>query len=84
MIAGDLDRLTPPTHARAIAAALPRLERLIVLRDTGHMSPLERPKEVTEALIELAPGVGLCGTSVAVQPRASTQYRSSGMGSLGG
>ena len=66
VIAGDLDRLTPPTHARRIAAALPRLERLIVLRDTGHMSPLERPKEVAEALIELAASVGLGGASVAL------------------
>ena len=30
------------------------LVRLIVLDDTGHMAPLERPREVTEALVELA------------------------------
>lgn len=54
VIAGDLDRLTPPSHAHRIAAALPQLERLIVLPQTGHMAPLERPREVAEALASLA------------------------------
>jgi pimeloyl-ACP methyl ester carboxylesterase len=54
VIAGELDKLTPPSHARRIADALPQLERLIVLPDTAHMAPLERPREVSEALAELA------------------------------
>jgi pimeloyl-ACP methyl ester carboxylesterase len=54
VIAGELDRLTPPSHSRRIADALPQLERLIVLPQTGHMSPLERPREVSDALAELA------------------------------
>jgi pimeloyl-ACP methyl ester carboxylesterase len=54
VIAGDQDRLTPPGHARRIAEMLPRLERLVVLEDTGHMAPLERHSAVTEALLELA------------------------------
>jgi pimeloyl-ACP methyl ester carboxylesterase len=54
VIAGDKDRLTPPGHARRIAEMLPALERLTVLKDTGHMAPLERPDAVTEALVELA------------------------------
>jgi hypothetical protein len=33
---------------------LPSLERLIVLKDTGHMAPLERSDAVTGALVELA------------------------------
>jgi pimeloyl-ACP methyl ester carboxylesterase len=53
VIAGAKDRLTPPSHARRIAEALPRLRRLAVLPDTGHMAPLERPGEVTDALMEL-------------------------------
>jgi pimeloyl-ACP methyl ester carboxylesterase len=53
VIAGELDKLTPPSHARRIAEALPQLERLIVLPDTGHMAPLERPREVSDALAEL-------------------------------
>jgi pimeloyl-ACP methyl ester carboxylesterase len=54
VMAGECDRLTPPVHARRIAAALPHLARLIVLPETGHMGPLERPVEVADALRELA------------------------------
>jgi len=54
VIAGEQDRLTPPAHARRIAGMLPRLERLIVLEQTGHMAPLERHEVVSQALLELA------------------------------
>ena len=54
VIAGADDRLTPPSHAKRIAQSLPNLHRLIVLENTGHMGPLERPAEITEALTELA------------------------------
>jgi pimeloyl-ACP methyl ester carboxylesterase len=54
VIAGDKDRLTPPSHARRIAEMLPDLVRLDVLEQTGHMAPLERPGVVTGALAELA------------------------------
>jgi pimeloyl-ACP methyl ester carboxylesterase len=54
VLAGANDRLTPPSHARRIAEALPQLDRLIVLPDTGHMGPLERPREISQALAELA------------------------------
>lgn len=53
VIAGDRDRLTPPEHARRITEALPRPAGLIVLEQTGHMSPLERPQELADALSEL-------------------------------
>jgi pimeloyl-ACP methyl ester carboxylesterase len=33
---------------------LPQLRRLTVLENTGHMTPLERPDVVTDALAELA------------------------------
>ena len=46
VIAGDRDRLTPPAHARRIAEALPYPAGLLELPETGHMSPLERPREV--------------------------------------
>lgn len=58
VLAGEKDRLTPPSHARRIAEMLPQLDRLIILPETGHMAPLERPAEVTEALLELAAKVG--------------------------
>jgi pimeloyl-ACP methyl ester carboxylesterase len=54
VVAGDRDRLTPPEHARRIAEALPDSAGLLILKDTGHMSPLERPRELAAALGELA------------------------------
>ncbi|MGI9183696.1 MAG: alpha/beta fold hydrolase [Solirubrobacteraceae bacterium] len=54
VVAGERDRLTPPAHARRIAQALPDSAGLIVLPETGHMSPLERPQEIATALIELS------------------------------
>jgi pimeloyl-ACP methyl ester carboxylesterase len=54
VLAGAADRLTPPTHARRIAALLPNLHSLVELPDTGHMAALERPDEVSAQLRELA------------------------------
>jgi pimeloyl-ACP methyl ester carboxylesterase len=54
VIVGADDRLTPLSHARRIAEALPELIRLTVLPETGHMTPLERPNEVSQALIDLS------------------------------
>jgi pimeloyl-ACP methyl ester carboxylesterase len=54
VLAGAKDRLTPPSHARRIAAQLPDLVRLTILEETGHMAPLERPEAVSHALLELA------------------------------
>jgi pimeloyl-ACP methyl ester carboxylesterase len=54
VVSGDRDRLTPPAHARRIAQELPQPAGLIELRDTGHMSPLERPRELGDALLRLA------------------------------
>jgi pimeloyl-ACP methyl ester carboxylesterase len=53
VMAGENDRLTPPSHAKRIAEKLPQLERLTILPQTGHMGPLERPDEVNQALLEL-------------------------------
>jgi pimeloyl-ACP methyl ester carboxylesterase len=68
VVAGDRDRLTPPAHARRIAEELPQSAGLIELRDTGHMSPLERPRELSDALrqLALAPNgaVGVAGARV--------------------
>jgi pimeloyl-ACP methyl ester carboxylesterase len=57
VLAGANDRLTPPSHAQRIAEALPNLQRLVVLEQTGHMAPLERHDEVLAALLELAAAV---------------------------
>jgi pimeloyl-ACP methyl ester carboxylesterase len=53
VVAGERDRLTPPAHARRIAQALPDPVGLIELPETGHMSPLERPRELSDALERL-------------------------------
>lgn len=53
VVAGERDRLTPPSHARRISEELPRCVNLLELPDTGHMSPLERPDELGRALWRL-------------------------------
>ncbi|MET9516782.1 alpha/beta hydrolase [Streptomyces sp. NPDC002994] len=53
VIAGTADRLTPPVHAREIAAALPHSLGLTELTGVGHMTPVEAPEVVTAKLREL-------------------------------
>lgn len=53
VVAGDRDRLTPPAHARRIAERLPQAAGLLELEETGHMSLLERPRELADALLKL-------------------------------
>jgi pimeloyl-ACP methyl ester carboxylesterase len=65
VIAGDSDRLTPPAHSDRIASALPIPAGVIVLERTGHMSPLERPLELSNAIEQLASDtVGAAGVAV--------------------
>ncbi|GAA2496405.1 alpha/beta hydrolase [Streptomyces gobitricini] len=47
VIVGTADRLTPPVHARALAAALPECLGLDELAGVGHMTPVEAPEAVT-------------------------------------
>ncbi|MET7492446.1 alpha/beta fold hydrolase [Streptomyces sp900116325] len=56
VIAGTEDRLTPPVHARALAAALPDCLGLTELAGMGHMTPVEAPEAVTAKLRELVAG----------------------------
>jgi pimeloyl-ACP methyl ester carboxylesterase len=68
VIAGSLDKLTPPSHALRMAAALPDPFETVVLPRTGHQAPLERPVELSHWLRKLAArGDGLA----AVPPAAS-------------
>ncbi|MEV1045255.1 alpha/beta fold hydrolase [Streptomyces sp. NPDC049916] len=53
VIAGTADRLTPPVHARAIAAALPVGLGVTELTGVGHMTPIEAPEAVTARIREL-------------------------------
>jgi pimeloyl-ACP methyl ester carboxylesterase len=52
VLVGDRDLLTPPPHARALAAAIPGA-RLIVSPGAGHMLPLERDRHVSDMLESL-------------------------------
>ncbi|RAY15109.1 alpha/beta hydrolase [Actinomadura craniellae] len=52
VLVGGRDRLTPPEHGRAIAAALPNAEVIEVV-EAGHVLPLEHPGVVTGALRRL-------------------------------
>ncbi|MCP9962641.1 alpha/beta hydrolase [Streptomyces somaliensis] len=54
VVVGEADRLTPPVHARALAAALPRCLGLEVLPGIGHMTPVEAAGAVTARLRALA------------------------------
>lgn len=53
VVVGTQDRLTPPVHARAIAAALPQCVGLTELTGMGHMTPVEAPEVVTAKIREL-------------------------------
>jgi pimeloyl-ACP methyl ester carboxylesterase len=46
---GDSDELTPPERAAEIADGIPGA-RLVVVPDCGHLSTLERPQAVSDAL----------------------------------
>lgn len=59
VVVGDEDRLTPIVHARRMVGGLPHVAEFLVLPRTGHMTPLERPVELADALQRLASGVGL-------------------------
>jgi pimeloyl-ACP methyl ester carboxylesterase len=67
VIAGAADRLTPPAHARRIADALPHPTGLLELPETGHMAPLECPREVSAAVERLVRETAV--SSVAVGDR---------------
>ncbi|MEU4652702.1 alpha/beta hydrolase [Streptomyces sp. NPDC023723] len=54
VVVGTADRLTPPVHARALAAALPECRGLSELPGIGHMTPIEVPDLVTAKIRTLA------------------------------
>ena len=52
VLCGMADELTPPQLSEEMAGLLPRAE-LVLLDKTGHLSSLEAPEEVTQAIIRL-------------------------------
>ena len=55
MVVGDSDQLTPPAHAEEIANGIADA-KLVTLAGTGHMSPMEKPDEVTKLLVDFFAG----------------------------
>jgi pimeloyl-ACP methyl ester carboxylesterase len=53
VLVGESDQLTPPARSRAIVAALPAAE-LVVLGNSGHMVIMQRPSLVNRHLASLA------------------------------
>jgi pimeloyl-ACP methyl ester carboxylesterase len=51
VLVGDSDRLTPPEWAAELAGGVAGA-RHVVVAECGHLSPIERPGEVTRALVE--------------------------------
>mgnify|MGYP001825122766 CR=1 FL=1 len=51
VVVGDEDKSLPPPHSRTIADGLPN-SKLVVVPGAGHLSALERPEAVTEAMTE--------------------------------
>jgi 3-oxoadipate enol-lactonase len=51
VVVGDGDVLTPPADSEKMAAAIPGA-RLVSVPGAGHLTPMERPKAVAEALSE--------------------------------
>ncbi|MFI8948302.1 alpha/beta fold hydrolase [Streptomyces sp. NPDC053750] len=54
VVVGTADRLTPPVHARSLAAALPHCVGLTELLGLGHMTPVEAPELITGKIRALA------------------------------
>jgi pimeloyl-ACP methyl ester carboxylesterase len=50
VLVGDSDELTPPQRAQEIASGIPGAH-LVTVPDCGHLSTLERPDDVTQALL---------------------------------
>jgi pimeloyl-ACP methyl ester carboxylesterase len=51
VMVGDRDPLTPPAHSKEIASAV-RGATLKVVPDCGHLSPIEQPDPVSDALVD--------------------------------
>jgi pimeloyl-ACP methyl ester carboxylesterase len=51
VLVGEGDEVTPPELSEEMAAGIPGA-RLVRVPESGHLSPLERPREVTRALVE--------------------------------
>ena len=56
VIVGEQDAISTPDEMREIARAMPRA-RFVEIAGSGHMSPMEKPSEVSVAMLEFLGGV---------------------------
>ena len=49
IVVGQEDAITPPNMAEAMNQQIPR-SKLVIIPDAGHMSPMEKPQDVTRAM----------------------------------
>jgi len=57
IIVGEHDAITPPAQAQAMAKEIPNAQ-LVTVRDSGHMSPMEQPQQVNDALRKFVTSLG--------------------------
>ncbi len=57
VVVGEADTVTPPEQAEAMARAIPGAQ-IAVIRGAGHLSPLERPDEVSRRLAQFVGELG--------------------------
>jgi pimeloyl-ACP methyl ester carboxylesterase len=55
VLVGDSDQLTPPDRAREMAGAVTHA-RLVIVAESGHLSTIEQPRRVTQAMAEWMEG----------------------------
>lgn len=53
ILVGEHDAITPPAGAEKMSQAIPK-STYVVIRGAGHMSPMEQPQQVTDALRRFA------------------------------
>jgi pimeloyl-ACP methyl ester carboxylesterase len=58
VISAQSDKLTPPKYADFLESAIPNTTRAHIL-DAGHIAPMEKPREVNQAIIEFLDRHGL-------------------------
>jgi pimeloyl-ACP methyl ester carboxylesterase len=56
VIVGEHDAITPPAGAEKMTKAVPRAT-YVLIRGAGHMSPMEQPQQVTDAMRRFATGI---------------------------
>jgi pimeloyl-ACP methyl ester carboxylesterase len=56
LIVGERDVISPPAEMAAMARAI-RGARLVTIAGAGHLSPMERPAEVSAAILQFVDGL---------------------------